>query len=87
MLYTTYENAHFCKPNLRYYQEILEKIGRRPEECLMVGNDVGEDMVARQLGMEVFLLTDCLINQRSEDLSQYRRGGFPELLEVLKTLS
>ena len=87
LLYTTYENAHFCKPNLRYYQEILEKIGRRPEECLMVGNDVGEDMVARQLGMEVFLLTDCLINQRSEDLSQYRRGGFPELLEVLKTLS
>ena len=28
----------------------------------MVGNDVGEDMVAETLGMRVFLLTDCLIN-------------------------
>lgn len=86
LLYTTYENAHFCKPNLRYYEEILEQIGRRPEECLMVGNDVGEDMVARQLGMEVFLLTDCLIDRTGEDLSQYRRGGFPELLELLESL-
>lgn len=86
LLYTTYENAHFCKPNLRYYQEILEKIGRRPEECLMVGNDVGEDMAARQLGMKVFLLTDCLINKNGEDLSQYRRGGFPDLLALLESL-
>ena len=51
----------------------------------MVGNDVSEDMVARNIGMQVFLLTDCLINTEGKDLSAYPRGSFPELLDfVLK---
>lgn len=62
-LITTYENSTSCKPNLAYYQEILQKIGRAPSECLMVGNDVTEDLCVRELGMEAFLLTDCLINR------------------------
>ena len=77
--YTTYENAHFCKPNPRYYEEILQQIDRRPEDCLMVGNDVTEDMVAETLGMSVFLLTDCLINREALELSRFARGGFAEL--------
>jgi len=60
-------------------------LGVEPEECLMVGNDVSEDMVARNIGMQVFLLTDCLINTEGKDLSAYPRGSFPELLDfVLK---
>ena len=85
-LVTTYENSHYCKPNLKYYEEILEKQGLSPEECLMVGNDVGEDMITRELGMKVFLLTDCLINKSDEDISKYPNGGFPELLEFIESL-
>jgi len=85
-LYTTYENARYCKPNLKYYEEILDKLGRRPEECLMVGNDVAEDMVARKLGMGVFLVTDCLLNRDGEDISAYPHGGFPELKAYLQTI-
>ena len=55
-LYTTYENSRFCKPNPAYYQDILDQMGILPEDCLMVGNDVSEDMIARELGMQVFLL-------------------------------
>ncbi len=80
-LCTTYENCHWCKPNPFYYKEVLDTLGLRGEECLMVGNDVGEDMVARTLGMEVFLLTDCLINRAGEDLSAYPHGGFGELMD------
>ena len=86
-LYTTYENSSFCKPNLAYYKEILEKLGVLGEECLMVGNDVGDDMVAESLGMKVFLLTDCLINKKGEDISKYPHGSFDELLDYIKTLS
>ena len=85
-LYTTYENAHYCKPNLRYYTEVLEKIGRRPEECLMVGNDVSEDMVTETLGMKVFLLTDCLINKEGKDLSGYPQGNFEDLMTFIQKL-
>lgn len=80
-LCTTYENSHWCKPSLDYYREILDALGLEPGECLMVGNDAEEDMVARELGLEVFLLTDCLINRTGKDLSSYPQGGFGELLD------
>ena len=86
LLYTTYENSHYCKPNPKYYQEILQKAGLQPEECLMVGNDVQEDMVTAQMGMKVFLLTDCLINKEGRDISEYPHGGFAQLKEYLQAL-
>lgn len=83
---TTYENSRYCKPNLDYYRDILTQLNVSAEECLMVGNDVGEDMIAQQLGMKVFLLTDCLINKAGADISQYPNGSFPELASFLNTL-
>ena len=83
-LYTTYENSTSCKPNPAYYEEILRKQGLVPAECIMVGNDVREDMIAEQLGMRVFLLTDCLINKDGRDISRYPRGSFGELQEYLR---
>lgn len=81
----TYENAHYCKPNPAYYTEILTSCHLEPAECLMVGNDVGEDMIARKLGMRVFLLTDCLINKANEDISQYPNGSFEELKRFIRS--
>lgn len=86
-LYTTYENSRYSKPNPAYYLKILETLGVKPEECLMVGNDVGDDMIAPQkLGMKVFLLTDCLINRDNADISMYPQGSFAELMEYIKSL-
>ncbi len=82
-LYTTYENSRFSKPNLNYYSEIMGRLSVSPQECIMVGNDVGEDMVAAKLGMKVFLLTDCLINKADEDISIYPHGSFAELREYI----
>ncbi len=77
--YTTYENIGWCKPNPDYYREVVRRAGLAPEACLMVGNDVGEDMIAAQLGMRVFLLTNCMINKRNEDIGKYPHGGFDAL--------
>ena len=85
-LYTTYENSRFCKPSLEYYEEILARIGIKPEEVLMVGNDVSDDMVAEKLGMKVFLLTDCLINLKGEDISVYPNGSFDDLMKYIKSM-
>ena len=78
-LYTTYENIGFCKPNLDYYREILRRMELDAADCLMVGNDVDEDMVAGQLGMEVFLLTDHLINKSGTDINAFPHGSFDDL--------
>ena len=85
-LVTAFENSCFCKPNPAYYQEILNKLGLRAEECLMVGNDATEDMAAEQTGMRVFLLKNLLINTRQVDISRYPQGGFTELLAYIEKL-
>jgi len=83
-LYTTYENSCTCKPNPDYYRNVARRLGVLPEECLMVGNDVEEDMIAQTVGMKVFLLTDCLLNKKERDISVYPHGGFSALLEYVK---
>lgn len=85
-LYTTYENSHYCKPNLSYYKSIISALNVEPQECLMVGNDVDEDMIAETLGIKVFLITDCLINKTNKDISAYPNGDFADLIEFLKGL-
>ena len=86
-LITTYENSRHSKPNPAYYQDVMEALGVKPEECVMVGNDVDEDMVAQKLGIRVFLLTDCLINKSGSHIAQYPHGSFPELMDFIRNLT
>ena len=82
-LITSYENSAYCKPNPEYYADIAKRLGVDPEECLMVGNDVDEDMIAKTVGMSVFLLTDNIINRENKDISAFSNGGFDELLNYI----
>lgn len=80
-LVTTYENSSYCKPNPAYFVQILEKLGRRGEECLMVGNDTEEDVLAAQkAGVEAYLVTDCL-NGKDEGVEPAGRGSFGDFME------
>ena len=81
---TTYENSSYCKPNPDYYRDAAQRLGLSSGECLMVGNDVQEDMIAETVGMKVFLLTDCLINRNGADISVWPNGGFDELLRWIE---
>lgn len=83
---TTYENAGYCKPNPGYYAEILDRVGAEASDCLMIGNDVREDMCAAALGMEVLLLTDCLINDKGLDVSPFRQMDFSGLRNFIADL-
>ncbi len=83
-LVTTYENAHYCKPNPAYYREILQAISATPDQCLMVGNDVGEDLLpTAALGMQTYLLPACLICPETADSSGYPQGSLQDLLTML----
>lgn len=85
--FTTYENSSYSKPNLDYYRWVVARLGLSFEECLMVGNDVSDDMVSEKLGMKVFLLTDNLINKEGADISVYPGGGFKELQNYIDSIA
>lgn len=82
-LVTTYENIGFTKPVPEYYKEVCLRLGVEPCECLMVGNDVDDDMVTENLGMQTFLVTDCLINNSNKDISKYPQGNLNDLMKFL----
>lgn len=77
---TTYENMHFCKPNLDYYREILEKNNLDAARCLMVGNDMEEDMIAKELGMQTFLVEECLLQRGQVTIEPDAQGTLADLL-------
>lgn len=83
-LVTVYEESHFTKPNIEYFSEVLEKIGTSPEEAIMVGNDIQEDMVSSKLGMKTYLVTDYLIDRGNPVYNIDQKGSLLDLKEHIK---
>lgn len=58
-LVTSYEIMHATKSHLAYYSEVLECLGRQPEECLMVGDSWEMDIVpASSAGIHVYWVAE-----------------------------
>lgn len=83
---SSFEKNHYCKPQLKYYEEILNDISKNPEECLMVGNDVQEDLVSKQLGMKTYLITDNLLHRTEDEIVSDYIGEYKDFYEFVKTL-
>ncbi len=82
---TSYENSVYAKPDPRYFRELLERFDLRAEDCVMIGNDVNEDIIAAQsVGIRTFLVTDCMIGDASQ--VQTEQGSFAEALAWVGTL-
>jgi HAD superfamily hydrolase (TIGR01549 family) len=73
-LVTVYEQSRFTKPHPQYYQSIADQLGLAPEECIMVGNDVQEDLSAGTIGMTTFLVFDYKID-RGEPVYPFDDSG------------
>lgn len=86
-LITSYENSRYCKPNPLYFKEIIDKLGVSADECLMVGNDTTEDTACMQVGLNFFLIPNCLLNKENKDISIYAHGSFEQLLDYVETLN
>lgn len=84
---TTFEVCRYCKPNPKYYAEIIEQCGLNPRECMMIGNDVKEDMTARELGMEGWLITDCLLNTENLPVHCEFKGTLAELKAKIELMA
>jgi FMN phosphatase YigB (HAD superfamily) len=83
---TSYEDNHYCKPQLHFYREILDKVGKKPEQCMMVGNDVQEDLVALKLGLKTFLINNHLINRTKDVIECSFQGNYEDFYEYVKAL-
>lgn len=85
-LVTTYENSTFCKPFPGYYQEVLKTVGKTPEQCRMVGNNPLDDMSAAKLGLDVYLVTDCIENEKNLPTDHFPQGSLADVLTWAQAL-
>lgn len=85
-LVTTFEDSHHAKPNPKYYLEVCERLGVKPEDCIMFGNDVAEDGIAATVGMRVVLVKDCLLNKKNLPTDEFEMGNLAEVLEWARAL-
>lgn len=84
-LVTHYLNSSRCKPNPDYYRDILTKFNLTGDQCLMVGNDVQEDIeAAGSVGLNSFLVTDCFISRY--EMPTCPQGSFEDLVCFLSKL-
>lgn len=84
---TTYEDCYYCKPNVKYFGEIIKQFNLNPEECLMVGNDVVEDLVIRKLGVKTFLVTDTMENKKNLPYETDYEGSMADLLDFVEKIN
>lgn len=85
-LVTTMESMHYCKPNPKYYVEILDHAGAAPAETMMFGNDVQEDGVAGMLGMQTFLVNDFVIDRGLGHVDFTYTGSLADALAFVQSL-
>lgn len=85
-LVTTYEDSRTSKPNSAYFLEVCRRIGKPPEDCVHIGNNVHEDGAAREVGIPVMLVEDCLINRRDLPMEGFWRGSLQDVLDWAKNL-
>lgn len=81
---TSYEIMHFCKPNPRFFAEVLDRLDRRADECVMIGNDAVEDMAAVRVGIRSFLLTERRVGQVRRQCPPTWEGTLEDVLQFVE---
>lgn len=84
---TTYDNSTAVKPQVEYYAEVLERCGLRAQDVLMVGNNTLDDLVASELGVDVYLVTDHLIDAQGHGLEGVAHGTMEQFAAWADKLS
>ena len=81
---TSYENSHFAKPDPRYFREIVDELGCKPEESLVVG-DEAMDMVAGLIGCQTFLVKSAATKENEISPQPTYQGNLYDVKALLSS--
>lgn len=82
---TSFEKNHYCKPQIEYYEEVLAVNNKQAKNCLMVGNDELEDLIASTLGISTYFITDHAL-YRENGLEADYQGDYVSFLRYVEAL-
>jgi HAD superfamily hydrolase (TIGR01549 family) len=71
-LVTHSENMHFAKPDPAYYAEIIARVGIEPDETIMVGDSLRNDIQpATVIGIHTYIIDDTNVKTESGTLEHF----------------
>jgi FMN phosphatase YigB (HAD superfamily) len=84
-LVTTYEDMHATKSHPAYYHEILARLDRQPNECLMIGDNWGWD-IARptSVGIPVYWIAEPDETPPKDDVTLIGQGMLADLWDLVE---
>lgn len=62
-----------------FWADFRPRLGVPGKDCLMVGNDVEEDLAAARVGMKTYLVTDYIMNNTREEFNPDWFGSLEDL--------
>lgn len=80
---TDMETTRSCKPQREYFEDLSAALGVPPERCLMVGNDVEQDLAAGGVGMKTYLVEGRVIQRGSGRVFSDWKGDLQQLGRLL----
>jgi len=83
-LITHYENSSYSKPNKEYFLTLLDHLGLSADECIMIGNNVNDDIIpAESVGITTFTVDEYLMGDLD---SAPRKGTFEDMMDFLENI-
>ncbi|MBQ9730508.1 MAG: HAD family hydrolase [Bacilli bacterium] len=81
---TTYENSSLCKPNPKYFIDLLNKLDLEKDEVIVFGNNTSEDgECANEAGLICYMVGDYIID-RKNILNKYIHLKMDEVIKTIE---
>ena len=82
---TSYENSSYCKPNINYYKEIIDKNNLNIQETFMFGNDLIEDLIIENLNIPCYIITNNALH--FENINNCtKKGDYNDFFDFINNL-
>jgi FMN phosphatase YigB (HAD superfamily) len=77
------ETMGSCKPQVAFFQELTDRLDADPATCLMIGNDVQQDLAASNAGMDTFLVEGQVVDRGTGGQMPDAKGTLDDLGRML----
>ncbi|MCT4632428.1 MAG: HAD family hydrolase [Firmicutes bacterium] len=83
---SSFEDNNSTKASPLFYKEMISFMGKASAECLMVGDDIKEDMIASKVGVKTFLINEKDLSNSKTDVTIDYIGSTDKFLDFVKNL-
>ena len=84
-LVTTYENSSFCKPDPRYFHEIMNRFALTPEEVIVFGNNTYDDgECALMAGLKCYIIESENLIENEKSTHGFERIKITDVISTVK---